>query len=71
LQRSLFDEKNLAEIVSEEYPGKRLVACFNPLLSDERRIKREALLTATEKELEKLSKQVLRRKKKPMKADVV
>ena len=71
LQRSLFDEKNLAEIVSEEYPGERLVACFNPLLSDERRTKREALLTATEKELEKLSKQVLRRKKKPMKADVV
>jgi len=71
LQRSLFDEKNLAEIVSEEYPGERLVACFNPLLSDERRTKREALLTATEKELEKLSKQVLRRKKKPMKASEI
>jgi len=31
LQRSLFDEKNLAEIVSDEYPGERLVACFNQL----------------------------------------
>ena len=71
MQRSLFDEKNLAEIVSEEYPRERLVACFNPLLSDERRIKREALLTATEKGLEKLSKQVLRRKKKPMKASEI
>jgi transposase len=71
LQRSLFDEKNLAEIVSKEYPGERLVACFNPLLSDERRIKREALLSATEKDLEKLSKQVLRRKKKPLKASEI
>ena len=68
LQRSLFDEKNLAEIESDEYPGERLVACFNPLLADERCRKREALLVATEKELEKLSKQVLRRNKKPMKA---
>jgi transposase len=67
LQRSLFDEKNLAEIVSEEFPGERLVACFNPLLADERGKKREALLLATEKELEKISRQVLRRKKKPMK----
>jgi len=71
LQRSLFDEKNLCEIVSNEYPGERLVACFNPVLADERRSKREALLVATEKELEKLSKQVLRRKKKPMKASEI
>jgi transposase len=71
LQRSLFDEKNLAEIVSNDYPDERLVACFNPLLADERRSKREALLAATEKELEKLSKQVLRRKNKPMKASEI
>jgi len=71
LQMSLFDEKNLAEIESEAYPGERLVACFNPLLADERRRKREALLEATEKELEKLSKQVLRRKNKPMTASEI
>lgn len=71
LQRSLFDEKNLAEIISDEYPGERLVACFNPLLADERRSKREALLAATEKELEKLSKQVSRRRKKPLKASEI
>jgi len=47
------------------------VACFNPLLADERRSKREALLLATEKELEKVSKQVSRRKKKPMKASEI
>jgi transposase len=71
LQRSLFDEENLAEIISKDYPGERLVACFNPLLADERRSKREALLAATEKELEKLSKQVSRRTKKPMKASEI
>ena len=71
LQRSLFDEKNLAEIVSADFPGERLIACFNPLLSDERRSKREALLAATEKELNKLSNQVLRRKNKPLKASEI
>jgi transposase len=71
LQRSLFDEKNLAEIASKDYPGERLVACFNPMLADERRSKREALLTATEKDFEKLTRQVLRRKKKPLKASEI
>ncbi|HUT93465.1 MAG TPA: IS1634 family transposase [Thermoguttaceae bacterium] len=66
LQRSLFDEMNLAEIESAEFPGERLVACFNPLLADERRRKREALLAATEKELAKLARQVARRTKRPM-----
>ena len=36
LQRSLFDEANLAEIHSPEFPGERLMACYNPLLADER-----------------------------------
>lgn len=71
LQRSLFDEENLAEIISKDYPGERLVACFNPLLADQRRNKREALMLATEIELEKLSRQVLRRKKKLMKASEI
>lgn len=66
LQRSLFDELNLAEIESPEFPGERLVACFNPLLADERRRKREELLAATEKELAKLARQVARRTKRPM-----
>jgi len=66
LQRSLFDEVNLAQIESPEFPGERLVACFNPLLADERGRKREALLAATEKELAKLARQVTRRTKRPM-----
>jgi len=67
LRRSRFDEVNLAEIRSPEFPGERLVACYNPLLAEERRRRREELLSATEKELQKLAGQVARRTKKPMK----
>jgi transposase len=66
LQLSLFDETNLAEIASPEYPGERLVACFNPLLADERRRKRRELIEATEKELVKISAQVKRRTRTPL-----
>ena len=67
LQRSLFDEKNLAEITSPDFPGERLIACFNPLLAEERSRKRGELLTATEEGLRKLAGQVARRTKTPMK----
>jgi len=66
LQLSLFDEKNLAEINSPEFPGERLVACYNPILAEERRRKREDLLAATEKGLEKIAREVARRTKKPL-----
>ena len=49
LQLSLFDEQDLAEITSGDFPGERLVACRNPILADERARKREDLLAATEK----------------------
>jgi hypothetical protein len=49
LQLSLFDEQDLAEITSEDFPGERLIACRNPALAGERARKREALLAATEK----------------------
>ena len=71
LQLSLFDERNLAEIHSPAYPGERLMACFNPLLAEERKRKREELLAATEKELTRISKQVARRKKTPLKKDEI
>ena len=54
LDVSLFDEKDLAEIRSPDYPGERLIVCRNPLLAEERRRKRQDLLLATEKELEKV-----------------
>lgn len=66
LQLSLFDEMNLAEIRSPAYPGERLVACFNPLLADERRRKRVELIEATEKDLGKIAAQVKRRTRTPL-----
>jgi transposase len=66
LQLSLFDRQDLAEITSADFPGERLVVCFNPLLADERRRKREELLAATEKELAKVARAVGRRTRKPL-----
>ena len=51
LQLSLFDQLNLAEIESPDYPEERLVVCRNPLVAAERRRTRAELLAATEAEL--------------------
>jgi hypothetical protein len=58
LQLSLFDQTNLAEITSPEFPGERLVVCRNPHLAAERARKREDLLQATERELDKVTASV-------------
>ena len=62
VQRSLFDERDLAEITSDDFPGERLIVCRNPQLSEERARKREALLQATEKQLEPIRKATLRKR---------
>jgi Transposase DDE domain len=54
LQLSLFDQRDLAQMTSPDYPGERLVVCKNPLLAAERARKREDLLHATARELEKI-----------------
>ena len=54
LQLSLFDERDMAEIASDDYPGERLVVCRNPELAAERTRKRAELLEATEKALVKI-----------------
>ena len=48
VQRSMFDETDLAEIRCDAYPGERLIVCRNERLAQERARKREALLQATE-----------------------
>jgi hypothetical protein len=58
LQLSLFDEQNLAELTSPDYPGERLVVCRNPLAAQERARKREDLLQATEAALAPIKKRV-------------
>ncbi len=58
LQLGLFDERNLAEITSPDFPAERLVVCRNPALAAERARKREALLRATEEALGKVAAMV-------------
>jgi hypothetical protein len=58
LQLSLFDEQDLAEITSPDFPGERLIACRNPVLAADRARKREDLLQATEKLLAPLTGRV-------------
>jgi transposase len=65
LQLTLFDERNIAEIASPDYPGERLVLCRNPELARERGRKRAELLAATERELERIARMV-RRKHAPL-----
>jgi transposase len=58
LQLGLFDERNLVEIDSPDYPGERLVACRNPELAKLRAHKRDDLLACTERNLEKVRERV-------------
>src|SRR5438552_2219248 len=71
LQLSLLDQQNLVEIQSPAYPGERLMVCYNPLLAEERKRKREDLLVATEKALTRIVKEVARRKKKLLSATTI
>ena len=58
LQLSLFDQQDLAEITSPDFPGERLIACRNPVLAADRARKREDLLAATEKLLAPITARV-------------
>lgn len=64
IQLSLFDEQNIAEISSDDYPGERLIACRNPILATDRANTREELLKATEKELDKIVAATIREKRR-------
>lgn len=55
IQLSLFDTQNLAETSHPDFPGERLIVCFNPLLAEKRAKKREDMMAATEKELAKVA----------------
>jgi transposase len=62
---SLFDERGLAEIDHPDYPGERLIACYNPIMAEEQARKREELLILTEKGLQKVA-DACERAKKPL-----
>jgi len=71
LQPSLFDQVELGEISSPDYPEERLVVCRNPVLAEERRRKRQDLLAATEKELDKIVAAVSRHRRALRGADKI
>jgi hypothetical protein len=58
LQLSFFDERDMAEIASPDYPGERLIVCRNKALAAERARKREELLAATEADLARIKASV-------------
>ena len=70
-QLSLFDERDLAEVTSPEFPDERLVVCRNPLLAAERARKRLDLLAATEADLRKVTNAVSRKTKPLRGADQI
>ena len=64
-QLSLFDQRDLASITAEDYPGERLIVCRNPDLAVDRRRTREELLAATERKLTAIQNRV-RRDRRPL-----
>jgi transposase len=64
------EAERLAEISSPEFPGERLVACYNSLLAEQRRQKRQDLLAATQAELEALAASVKRAAARPETAEI-
>jgi hypothetical protein len=58
LQLDLFDERNLISFTHPDYPNERLIACRNPALAKLRAEKRQDLIAATTRELEKVAAMV-------------
>ncbi len=71
LQLSFFDERDLAEIESPDFPGERLIVCKNHALAEERRRKRNELLAATERDLEEIEKRIARKRRPLRGADAI
>ncbi|MGE5757201.1 MAG: transposase, partial [Planctomycetaceae bacterium] len=65
LSRNDLETERLAEISSPDFPGERLVACYNPQLAKQRRQKRQDLLAATQAELEALAARVAKSADQP------
>jgi len=60
IQMGIFDERNLFELRHPDFPGERLIACRNAELAHKRATKRDSLLKATVKELDKVRGMVWR-----------
>ena len=62
---SLFDTERMAEIQHPNFPGERLIACFNPYTKERSVKRREDLLQTTERHLQKVQ-EATQRKTKPL-----
>jgi transposase len=71
VQLSIFDSQNLVEIRSDQFPGERLMVCYNPLLAEDRKRTRRELLEETEKQLRRIAADVERRTKTPLKENEI
>jgi Transposase DDE domain len=71
LQLSFFDERDLAEIASPDFPGERLVVCKNHALAEERQRKRHELVDATEQDLKKIQQRIVSKRKPLRGADAI
>ena len=63
IQLGLFDERNLVEFISENYPNERLIACRNPLIAEKNKQQREALLLKVEEQLNQIVSATQREKR--------
>ncbi|WP_048322535.1 IS1634 family transposase, partial [Crocosphaera watsonii] len=71
IQLGLFDQVNLVEFESEDYPNERLIACRNPLIAAKNRKQREALLKIAEEQFELIIKATKREKRALKGADKI
>ena len=71
IQLGIFDERDVVEIESDDYPGERLITCRNPLVAEKNEKVREELLEATEKELDKIVQATQREKRALKGADKI
>jgi len=60
IQMELFDQRNLFELTHSDFPGERLMACRNPELARKRANRRQSLLEATTRQLDKVRVMVQR-----------
>lgn len=61
IQMTMFENQDLAEVTSQDFPDERLIVCRNPALAEQRVRKRKELLEATEAKLEPIRRATLRK----------
>ena len=71
VQRSLFDQRDLAEVSCELFLDEHLIFCYSPPFADQRRRKLQELLVATEEKLETIDEATQRSKRALRREDTI